>query len=719
MTDISETGDTTILAIHAPDVDVIDLSITSTSTLAIGLSAVQTRPAGRPGGQQFITASSLAYADSFDTSVYSRLLAKAAASDPALSQWSVLAVSNKTIFDGSGMKAVVFQAGEGSIVIAYMGTTASWTQIWADLQLAVGGTPKAYEDALTFAREIAGQYPDNTIYVTGHSLGGSEAEYVSWKMGYGGDQFAGTGINGFDNTSATRTPLYDYAVKGDPVANYSTDSGYAIPWLLLSDMDHVGTFKEIGSRWDAAALYTAYWSMNPIAIGYCVTLHPLQNYAKELSLTYIDPAVLMTQMAASSRATSLSLDGGADSSLNTDINLSLVNPVTILTLLENCLGETGNQDLAQAEIIDTATISTPRFLIESTSDGMTSTLNIELKRNIRVDHGEQAGSHVLHAFQYTATIDSDANIVATSQLTSKYGSSQYISAATNYGAGVSINLTGQNYATIDAIEAYSGTISSFTPGKAIHFSGTRIQSAEIDSDGNLLLSTLQGPVWVDLTSALSPTQAASLRWSSDGTDGTLLSFMSPKILELHSPGSDTVIGTDKSDKIHGSTGSSDVLIGNRGADVMKGSYGPDTFVFSPGDSGQSKGFDVIRDFTKGAFGLGDVISFAEDFVNPASLQDVLDSPVSIDPNTGIATIRAGDLKNSLQTSLAALADHFTSAVDEVGQFAFFKAAGANNYTLFISDGETGVTSNDLVINLLGIKSISSIDVYETSLGILT
>ena len=249
-----------------------------------------------PGSQEMLIASSLAYADSFDVGMYSNILDRATQSVAAMNEWSVITVSNKTLFDASGMKAVVFQAGSGSIVISYMGTTASWSQLWADVQLAVGSTPKAFSEAKAFAESIAQQYPDNKIYVTGHSLGGSEAEYVSSQLGYGGIEFAGTGIGGFDNTEASRKSIIDYAVKGDPVANYSTDSGYAIPWLLASDMDHVGTFSEIGSRWDAAALYTAYWSMNPISIGYCVTLHPLSNYAKELSLTYL--CLLYTSDAA-------------------------------------------------------------------------------------------------------------------------------------------------------------------------------------------------------------------------------------------------------------------------------------------------------------------------------------------------------------------------------------------------------------------------------------
>lgn len=708
----SETIDRSLLTIHFTEVLEPEYAIGP-----YALASTQALSPGKPGAQQFIIASSLAYADTFDMGIYARLLTQAAASDSNLSQWSVLSISDQTLFDASGMKAVAFQAGADNIVIAYMGTTADWSQIWADLQLAVGKTPKAYDDALSFAQQIARQYPDNAIYVTGHSLGGSEAEYVSWKTGYGGEQFAGTGMSGFDNTDATRTPLYDYAVKGDPVANYSTDSGYAIPWLLLTDMDHVGTFKEIGSRWDAAALYTAYWSMNPIAIGYCVTLHPLQNYAKELSLTYVDASVLMKQMTSPSRTAAVG-SVWDDSAATTDVNLSLINPVHILNLLENCLGRTGEKDLARAKVLDATTLSTPIFHVQSTTDGQTSQLNIELKRNVWVDHGTNEGKHLLHAFEYVATLDSDSNIVTESHLTSKYGNSQYLSAATAYGAAQSIDLLNLDYATIDTIESYSGSISYFLPGKALHFSGTRVDSAFIDEAGDLVLGTENGTVVVDLTTVLAPSQAASLRLVSDGTDGTLLSLIAPKILELHSPGSDTVIGTDKADRLHGSTGSSDVLIGNRGADVMKGSYGPDTFVFSPGDSGQSKGFDVIKDFTKGAFGLGDLISYAEDFVHPASLQAVAGSPVTIDPTTGVATLTASNMKNALQTCLVALADHFTSTVDEVGQFAFFKAAGANNYTLFISDGEAGVTSNDVVINLLGIKSINAIDVYETSLGIL-
>ena len=88
----------------------------------------------------------------------------------------------------SGMQAAAFQNTiTHEIVISYEGTNLNnmtsnfsllFEQLSADAAIANGVNPQANIDALNFAGKVAGSAGGNPIYVTGHSLGGEEAEYV-------------------------------------------------------------------------------------------------------------------------------------------------------------------------------------------------------------------------------------------------------------------------------------------------------------------------------------------------------------------------------------------------------------------------------------------------------------------------------------------------------------------------------------------------------------
>jgi Ca2+-binding RTX toxin-like protein len=161
----------------------------------------------------------------------------------------------------------------------------------------------------------------------------------------------------------------------------------------------------------------------------------------------------------------------------------------------------------------------------------------------------------------------------------------------------------------------------------------------------------------------------------------------------------------------GGTGN-DSLNGGAGADSLTGGAGTDTFVFAAGASGQATGFDIVNDYTKGARGMGDLIDYGVDLVRASSSVAATATKASVNQTTGVATFASG----SGITLADGLAD-CAAATTAAGQFALFRVGGADNYYMFISDGKTGVTANDVVVQLVGVTSVESIDLTGGNLTI--
>jgi Ca2+-binding RTX toxin-like protein len=180
-------------------------------------------------------------------------------------------------------------------------------------------------------------------------------------------------------------------------------------------------------------------------------------------------------------------------------------------------------------------------------------------------------------------------------------------------------------------------------------------------------------------------------------------------------GTDTLIGGAGNDTLVGGAGN-DTLIGGRGADSLTGGTGVDTFVFTTGDSGQATSFDIIRDYATGAVGTGDLIDFSANLTIGGSAATAIAAQAAINQTTGIATFAAGS-GTSMSDALSDIATRFTAATNTSGEFSFFKVNNTGNYYLYISDGVAGVTANDEVIQLVGVSSISSIDLTGGNLTI--
>ena len=177
----------------------------------------------------------------------------------------------------------------------------------------------------------------------------------------------------------------------------------------------------------------------------------------------------------------------------------------------------------------------------------------------------------------------------------------------------------------------------------------------------------------------------------------------------------TLTGSGLADRIIGGTGN-DILKGGRGSDSITGGAGKDTFVFSSGDSGQATNFDLINDYTKGTAGTGDLIDFSSILSIGGSIVAATSTQASINQTTGIATFAVGS-GTTLSDAISDIATRFTAATNASGEFSFFQVGNTGDYYLFISDGTAGVTANDTVINLVGISSISTINMTGGNLTI--
>ena len=117
----------------------------------------------------------------------------------AVYEFSTLTVDDWTLIEqkdkNSGMQAGLYQDMEsGDLVLAFRGTescdfpcsiseTAEYLlDVAADTLLTLGQTSPQFDDAVNYAQDVINRYPDQTIYITGHSLGGSLAQAIGAKF---------------------------------------------------------------------------------------------------------------------------------------------------------------------------------------------------------------------------------------------------------------------------------------------------------------------------------------------------------------------------------------------------------------------------------------------------------------------------------------------------------------------------------------------------------
>ncbi len=151
----------------------------------------------------------------------------------------------------------------------------------------------------------------------------------------------------------------------------------------------------------------------------------------------------------------------------------------------------------------------------------------------------------------------------------------------------------------------------------------------------------------------------------------------------------TVSGSNGKDVIVGGAGR-DNITGGTGQDTLTGGAGKDVFVFNLGDSPVSAP-DTITDFAAGT--NGDTITWGGGNIARALQSDVTGTGITINANSVVAFA-------TTPASLAAAVTAVSTALDDTGDFALF-TFGGTSYA-FLSDGETGSTTNDVVIILTGV-----------------
>lgn len=171
----------------------------------------------------------------------------------------------KSQSDGDGFYAQAYTDKFGNIIIAFEGTTTIIGDIYSsatlldDATILQGQSPVVLQDAIDFAEKVHNYVPSAPIYVTGHSLGGAEAQAVATNVKTanfisGGAIFGSPGLPGYYGPTG-QANFIDYVDFGDPVGNYAHDSASALSRALTGN--HYGTVMLVGSSGDATNLQAA------------------------------------------------------------------------------------------------------------------------------------------------------------------------------------------------------------------------------------------------------------------------------------------------------------------------------------------------------------------------------------------------------------------------------------------------------------------------------
>lgn len=187
----------------------------------------------------------------------------------------------------SGAVGKAWVTPEGQIIVAYQGTTGgtnllfhpliALSQIFTDMQIIfTHTTPQAFWDSLAFERKVEAAaleqgYTTDDIFVTGHSLGGWEAQFVAQKTGRGGIGFEGPGLNTSVPGNGINSNFVNIETYGDTAAYFSTDLPGLQPFMPPYDptggsKPHYGNIVMIGDPDAVNPLFnaSALWGPNPI-----------------------------------------------------------------------------------------------------------------------------------------------------------------------------------------------------------------------------------------------------------------------------------------------------------------------------------------------------------------------------------------------------------------------------------------------------------------------
>lgn len=200
-------------------------------------------------------------------------------------------MSSTNIF--SGMVGRAWVTPEGQLIIAYQGTTGgshllfnpliTISQVLADLQVVfTGTTPLAFYDALDFAERVQAEaalqgYTADDIFVTGHSLGGWEAQFVAQRTGLAGIGFEAPGINTVVPGNGADAMFVNIGTYGSSAPYMSTDLPGLQPFMPPyvpggGSKPHYGPIVMIGDPSAMTPLYNASTLWGKSVIGSMIFL---------------------------------------------------------------------------------------------------------------------------------------------------------------------------------------------------------------------------------------------------------------------------------------------------------------------------------------------------------------------------------------------------------------------------------------------------------------
>ncbi len=162
----------------------------------------------------------------------------------------------------TGVHADVWQTAAGQVIVAFQGTQ-DFQQFLVDIGVYLKEVTKGEQESAAFVQtalaDAAAQgIAASDVFITGHSLGGIEAEYAAQQTGLAGIAFEPTGIppgSGPGNGSN----FVDIVTYGDPVGNYCSDIKglwpFAPPYVPGGGkLPHYGQIVQIGDASDQKKL---------------------------------------------------------------------------------------------------------------------------------------------------------------------------------------------------------------------------------------------------------------------------------------------------------------------------------------------------------------------------------------------------------------------------------------------------------------------------------
>lgn len=139
----------------------------------------------------------------------------------------------------SGMVAKAYVTPDNKVIVGFGGTGSGGGavlpgQLQADAVGGSGGVSQAQNDAAGFTRRVQGIADQQgigagNVYVTGHSLGGMEAQYAAAQTGAGGMSFEAPGSTPGANPKGDGSNFVNVRDASDPIANIGHYYGRSIP----------------------------------------------------------------------------------------------------------------------------------------------------------------------------------------------------------------------------------------------------------------------------------------------------------------------------------------------------------------------------------------------------------------------------------------------------------------------------------------------------------